>query len=389
MQEQVVQLDDIIDGIRRHSANVLLFAMVGLAAGLLALPYIPKRFKSSAVINIPSHYFSNPMVRDFMAEPTDPQEKNSQRLSQIRLALTDEFLDELGETNNIFEFPRGTTKRINERDLFRKRIEFFNANPTSIQLSVTDKDPKIAHSMMQEVLDQVTFSLVENRFDTLVRARDAIQTQAAFLSRALKGQKRASEADTLIQELDKINQSVAALRTKYTDSHPEVYKLRQEAAAVEEKLRTVPSGKVQTPEPETAAVATVIQGSNAEHSIEMVYDDLFRKLSYLSITLNMERDKESVSFLSIIEKPNIPTKPVFPKKSIVLFISTALGIFFSGIYILFLELRRSRMITPATVAESLDTIYLGELPVMKVSAAPQRLLDQGKQRYLPYKTNTK
>jgi hypothetical protein len=364
--EHNLELTEIFQLIRRHAVTVLLVWIVVFTGTFLVVQQLPKKFKSTAILNIPSSYFSNPLVRELVPEPSEPGELNAQRISLLKFAMNEEFLDSLGENFKIYQYPRDTRRRIEERDQLREKIEYFTLSPTTVQLSSVQDNANQAFHLMQAVMSRMIAVLVEERYRSLEKARNAIQEQTKFLAKALTRAKKVSNAKHLEDELRKVNTDLAAIRQKYTDKHPEVAELINQAVAMKAQIVKEKGNEAPLPQSnDTDAIAAAISNDGSSSSLENLYNDLLRKLSYLSIALSMERGSESMSFLSILQQPSLPTKPFFPNIKVASVFAALLASFISVGIILASETKRRTLISPQTAAIALDTQFIGELPLMK------------------------
>lgn len=381
MNDETLNLFDVIAVIKRHALRTVIITLLGGVLAFVVAIQIPPHYKSTAVLSIQSSYFRNPLVSDLIPEASDPAELNSLRLSLLRLALNDEFLDNLGERYNVYKYPSDSPVRITEREMFLKSIMYFSLSATNFEISIGSKDPNAAFEMTRAVLDQMTFTLIEERYKALVKARDAIQTQVGFLSRALRDVDKQGQTQHLQDELDKLNSSLSALRSKYTDSHPDVYKVRQQLEGVKARMKGA-SSKPSLLEDDDLASAFITQGSKAP--IQDIYNDLLKKLSHLNIVLEMEKDRENVSYLAVIEQPAVPVKPFFPIKREFAAFGLAIGAVISLLLAAYKELCRSAFIEPETAAELLGVPFLGQLP--RIARHSELLLIDGPGKKDAWKT---
>src|SRR5437870_2874407 len=102
MDDKSISLEYLLSIARRNIVGLVLSLFICVGAAFLASVYLPKTYKSKAVLNIQSSYFKNPLVSDLISEITDPGELNAQRQSLLRLSLSDPFLNSLGEKYHIF-----------------------------------------------------------------------------------------------------------------------------------------------------------------------------------------------------------------------------------------------------------------------------------------------
>lgn len=368
MNEEVVNVTEALAMLKRHALSIILLLATCLGLGTIALFFLPKTFRSQTSLNIQPGYFRNPLITDFVAQDSQQAEINAHRLSIFKYSLDDKFVDSIGERYAIYESRPDTPERIIERDLLLKQIELASDSATTVTLSVRAKAPDIAYLITKEILDRFMKTLVEERQGSLAKARDAIQGQATFISKVLQSSSIPAEVELLKTELAKLEASIDGLLLRYTPSHPEVVKLRQEAEGMRRRIARSDNNKELAIGPDNEALAESISAAMSEktsrQSLENLYNDLVRKLSYLSITLNIDNADESKSYLTVIDPPILPVAPVSPRKEIVLGVSGVCGILLAAALILVKEIQRGSFLSPFRAAESLGVPLLGEMPTM-------------------------
>jgi hypothetical protein len=381
MDERVVELSDVIAVARRNVVGVVLSFLVCLLIAVVAAKELPRKYKSTGVLSIQSSYFRNPLVSDLVSEVTDTTELNSQRQSMLRLALSDDFVDELATRYSIYENAGDPDQRSIERERFLKKIQYFAVTPTSFQISVGGKDPVMAYQMTRDVLAQMTFTLIEERYRKLLHARDAIQSQAKFLSRALRDLGNPYHSEYLGRELERLNENIKSLKGRYTTDHPVLADLLSRARSIRARLRDTQSGEDPSPQDDVSK-SFLVPGS--KQPVQDIFNDLLKKLSHLNIVLEMERDRGGVSYLAVIEQPRIPTRAYFPDLLQFLVYGAAAGVILSIVHVIYSELKRSEMVAPEAASDTLGVPLLGELPAL-LGTSSELLLDgpRGMARALP------
>lgn len=354
-----ISLRQILDFLGRHVTLVLLTVLLCVGLAFIAAEYFPQKYKSKAVLSIQSSYFQHPLVSDLLSEVHDPSELSSQRLSLLRLALDDQFLDALVEKYTLYTHPRGSPAlKVMDRERFLKKIEYFSVSPTSFQISIIAPDRNTAFSLTKEVLAQMTFTLIEQRYQTLMQAREAILKQAKLLNKTLISEGVSPQQETLQVQLATMEANLAALRTRFTESHPDVVRIKGSSEELRSRIASMPS------EPERTGddYVNVFLSPASRVSTQEIFDDLLKKLSHLNIVLEMERDRQNVSYLAVIEQPTIPTKPFSPDRLLFMLIGALCGFLLSGIRVVFVELQRAAKLSPDQVSAFYDLEFLGELP---------------------------
>lgn len=366
MGEQSFSAADIFRLIRTYGWIALLTTLLFTALSVLVAFKLPKSFKSKAVLNIQAGYFQNPLIQDLVSTSQNPAELRAQRSSLLRLALSDSFLDKLGEKYGVFEYPAKHRMRVMERERFLKKIEYFSLNPTTFQISVIGDSPQSAYAMTSEVLAQMKTTLISERYAKLITTRDAIQKHINALEQKLNPATEAKvvQPNQVQLELEQIRQNLDLLLKRYTEKHPDVVKLKRRKEILEEGLEQQGISKVDQQPATDLMLNNQPLSKSSEEPAQDLYADLLHKLGYLKIVLDMERDRENVSYLGVIEQPTIPTKAFSPKKRVIVAIGFFLGLFVSAIFILFEELRRISTMSPQNSSDVLGVPFLGELPPM-------------------------
>ncbi len=332
----------------------LLFALLGLFTAYI----IPHKYKSKTTLNIQASYFQHPLVSDLLSDVSDPSELNAQRLALLRLALSTEFLDTLGQKYQLFSHAGSNTQHAIDRELFLKKIEYFSVSPTSFQISVVADTALKSYHMAQDILAQMTNTLIEQRYQSLMRARSAILKQTKLLNSTMSNSGALVQRANLDLQLNKMEGSLAALKSRLADTHPQVQALKSRTAALRAQVSHLPDQASETIDDYTR----VFLNPSSRTSTQEIYDDLLKKLSYLNIVLEMEQDRESVSYLTVIEQPTLPFTPFFPNSKEFVLLGALFGMLLTLIRITYNELKRSNELTPHEAAEIFKLEFLGELP---------------------------
>jgi capsular polysaccharide biosynthesis protein len=365
MNEQTVQIQEIYRIIRGNFIfGFLIVALTAALAFFLALE-LPKKYKSTAVLNIQSSYFQNPLVSDLLSEVSDPSELKAQRESLLAMALDDQFMDEIGEKYGFYKYPRDHRKRIIERELLGKRITFFSISPTAFQVSAVGRTPQETYLLAGDILAQMRKTFITERNKKLLKAREALTVHTRLLSNQL--QSAASPVASLRAELRALEGQIQTISSQYTPNHPSVLKLKERANTIRVMLKKY--GAAEDPAPGEQVVNPA-----AQRPTEDVYSDLVKKLNYLNVLIDMEEDPKNISYIGIVEHPKVPSRPFFPNKRIFALAGMGIGLVLALVFIAFREIRKGTFLSPSHAANSLGMPFLGELPLM-TGANGYRLLD--------------
>ncbi len=388
MIDDTISLADIFDIVKR---NIVLLSVCFVASVVVALGIafmLPEQFKASSTLSIPSSYFRNPLVSDLLPEEHDQSELRAQRESLLRQALDDTFLNTLGKEFGIFTLSDSEVANALERKLLLENIEYYSLNPNTYQLSIVSRDRTQAFEMNKVVLAQMTQTLADSRMETLLTTQKAIDKHVSELGVSLKTLSQRSsvkDAEQLRVELSKVNADLDALLMHYTDKHPEVFKLRRKARSLQSLLTAV-----EQQESKVSGNKGPLLSAAAKEPIQAVYNDLLKKLNYLNIIVDMERESGVDAHISIVESPSLPTSPFFPNKKLFLVFGVFVGLALGLALMIWRELSRKTFLAPEQLSESLGLPYLGELPALDDTPELPLLLSSdratGVHRELPWQS---
>ena len=358
MTEESLDLRQII-GIFKRNYFVLLFVpFVAVAIAIITAYKLPKRFKSTAVLNIQASYFQNPLINDLIAQVNDPAELQSQRMSLLRLALNEDFITKLGTKYGMFETAASDPKRPLERELFEKTIEYFSMSATNFQISVSAETPIKAQQLTTDVLNQMKRTLIDERYTNLGNTRDSMKAHVQSLADSLKSANNPRSAGMLSEELERVEATLRGLLTKFSDTHPDIVQLRAQERDLRAQIRNAPAA-------DQDSNSGISVGAISKEPTQQVFNELLKKLNYLTVVLDMEKDRQNVSYLGVIEQPSLPTTPTFPDKRVFGGIGLGIGLFLAAMLTFLAEVRRNLYVSPFDAGKLLDTPLLGELPVLE------------------------
>lgn len=357
---------DLADGVQLVRRNFFLFCAsitICATAAIVIAAIIPKQFKSKAILNIQSSYFQNPMVNGLITEVNDPQELQAQRMSLLRLALSNSFIDSLAESNGLYsENATLNQKALTiEREDVTRRIQYYSLSPTTFEITSIAKEPNQAQNITSTVLERMKSTLIEERFENLDRTKKAIESHVKNLGDNIQKIATPTGEIAVQSELEKAEATLSGLLVKFTESHPEVQKLRARQRNLSAQRPKAVKREISTPSDEVIARGGIL----AKQPSQEVYNDLLKKLSYLAIVLDMEKDRNNLSYLGVIEQPTLPVQAIFPNKNLFLAIGLVVGVLLGAFLSIIAELGRRSVVSPSQAAHLLDAPLLGELPLLK------------------------
>lgn len=363
MNESSLTFGDILGILRRHLVTLGLSMAIGLALALVALAYLSEKYKSQSVINIQASYFASGLASDVLPQITDPAEQSAQRLALVRYALNEPFLDFLGEEYHLFKGPSGEANRVLERENLLKMIEYYPNSTTTVFISTTAPTAQIALSMNRDVLNQLIEVFVRERRKNLARARDSLRRRVdeltVFLATGVGPDAAVQPADAK-NELEKLQIDINALTAQFSAVHPEVIRLKERARTLEGILSSGSQKAKQSNRANDLAF-----GSAARAPTKEVYDDLVKKLNYLSLVIDMESDNSNLGYISVIENPALASNPVFPPRFKILLLGLAGGTLWALMIVAVRECKQDPGLVPLSLAGILKVPLVGELPAWR------------------------
>jgi capsular polysaccharide biosynthesis protein len=357
MQEETLDLSKLIGVVKRNLNLVLVFAAAGAILGILVSLLLTPRFRSSSTLNIQASYFRMPLVSDFVSELHDPAEQTTQRLSIVRMALSESFLDELGEKYRFFSGARDDKERVLERELLSSNINFFSTSRGSFQVTVIGDSATKAQEMNRDILHQIRRILVDRRVEKLESTRNSIVSHLSVLDTRMK--ESSSPKAILRSRLSALERQIETQAARYTADHPSVVDLQVKASALRKVLSESEKKVIQF----DGNVDQRLQTSTQE-SFEDLFADLVRKRSYLDIAIELEKDADKVEYLSVVQQPSLPLAPIFPKKILFLGLGACAGLLVALLLTAYREFSRPQFSSPQQLADSLGIELLGELPLL-------------------------
>jgi len=374
MDDQAIDLRDIWVIFVRNCWIIILMTCICVLLAFLATTVLPKKYKAKGVIAIQASYFQNPMVNNLITDVIDPNELRGQRQALLQQALTVSFIDKLGEKFGEFKEGASRSEHAIERELLNKRILVEDMGANAFKVTVTAKDAQKSLDMVKMVIAQMEKTVIEQRNETLLSTRKAIEQHVNKLSGVLvdSGENLPQQnANKVRQELAKVENELSMLMQHFTASHPQVMKLRAKANLLKNHYAKMPQENKIVP----SDALKIFSTSSAQEPVREVYNELLKNLINIDIVLDREKNRDQVSYFSITEYPTLPTGAYFPNVLIFLVGGLLVGVTFALVIIVFREFKRGTFVSPSYVAEQLNMPLLGEMPYSKDLSQEVLLLD--------------
>jgi hypothetical protein len=385
---------DILALFNKYKNMIIGLTLASVTLFALAAVTLPKRYKSSFVLSIYSHYFQSPLIRDIMPEIYDSSEMRAQREALIRQALTPEYLDSLGEKYGIYA-PKSqgllgrfssflgkkygvylTTRemktRSDERRALIKRIEIINLKSDTFQVSFLHSDPDVTLNVAKDIHEHVTKSLMDARRNNLSALQNAIEKRLNTLANKLPsldappvGSPESARAvpslPAVEEELADVRSQLRVLTARYTEEHPLVRELRGRERSLSQ-LAVAAGGSASASAGRSVAVR-IPQDAASE-----IYRELTKKLNYLTVSLDADPQHQA-DYFATLETPLYPTSPLWPKKGLFLIWGLGAGLIGSLFIAAMREYFDRSALRAPLMSEHLGLPIIGELPLIRWSGA--------------------
>ena len=178
MKHDQIYFDDIIKLILQSKnkifATVILTTVLFMGASFV----IPKKYKSTAVINVYTKYFKNPLVGQVIAELQNTDEMKNNLQSLISQAVDDEFVDQVAEKYNLYANDPGKVKRNTEREYLRERFQVMALGHQSFQVAFVYPDPIVAKEIASLTMQRVIDGLIKHRSIMIENIKDSIRKKS-------------------------------------------------------------------------------------------------------------------------------------------------------------------------------------------------------------------
>jgi uncharacterized protein involved in exopolysaccharide biosynthesis len=310
--------------------------MIGFIAIGVAVPsFVKPLYKVSSVISISPEYFQNSMVREFMSETYDPSELRSQREAMISEAMDKKFLDQISDKMGLTKANETELETARRRYEVLHSIEVIPLQSSQFQISVTGKDREKLLGANEDILKNILQVLREKRTQTLGHLRTAIAAQldamipsSHLVAAGVDAQNAEVSVDSLKLKIAQLESEMNAQKKVYSPSHPVL-------RAQQEKLRSMKS--LLTALESQEGGGHFVDYSKRSQALKdpaqkAAYEDLSRKYSYLNVVLLADAGPQP-SYYSVVQSPEFPLAPIWPKRTLFLLWSLMLGLLLSVDYV--------------------------------------------------------
>lgn len=371
MKEEI-ELIQILKAFRGH-AKALITIMALTVTSFFGYVHLAteKKFKSSAVITIPSRYFQQPSVEDILPAVQDPSEMRTLREGLITSVLKREFLEQMREKYNLFPTQEviGEYKYDVEMDKLYKRFEMISLGATSFQLGFVGVNPEVSYAITNDFLEAVKEKLLSDRMQKLVSIRDDMLSRVDSLGFAVKqaGDPLSSARPEILRgELVQIDGILKTLKGKYTEEHPVVEQYLNRKKLI---VKWLSDNNIPLKGP-TESRNDIKGLSSAGFSDIDRYSDLLKRIDRVNVSIDFERKNPS----NLVEVSVYPDKPLFavwPNNRLVGLWSILVGLLLCALYLAVTSINNIKVSPSVMIANRLEIPNLGSLPKLNMAQIEQ------------------
>jgi LPS O-antigen subunit length determinant protein (WzzB/FepE family) len=376
MKHDQIYFDDIIKLILHSKYKIIATVVITTTIFMAASFVIPKKFKSTAVINVYTKYFKNPLVGQVIAELQNTDEMKNNLQSLISQAVDDEFVDQVAEKYNLYTNDPGKVKRNTEREFLRERFQVMALGHQSFQVAFIYSDPIVAKEIASLTMHRVIDGLVKHRSIMIENIKDSIRKRIEVMAMSqdsVTNPLASTKPEVLSRQLVSIRAEIEALKSQYSENHPSVKALKQKEQIVNKWLNVIKSGKeIEDPTLKEKDQFPVI-GGDSKYALTEINKDLLTKYNYLNIISELE-NVSMPDYIGIVQHPQIPASPIFPNKMLFTVFGLLIGIVLSALIIVMEEFLLGKGIgVHEKVAKGLGVPYLGKLPYLNIDSLSHQI----------------
>ncbi len=353
----------------------LAIIMTAAVLCLVQLSFIlPKTYRSEFELNIYSKYFKNALISEVIPGMNSIAEMTQTTDSMVKETLNDEFIDSIGKEFKIYPLNMSPKELSKAREQLRNKFEMYSTGGQSYHISFSYSDPMVTFEVTKKVLAAVRATFINTRIETIENAKKTIQQKLESVNvtkqitdDSISANALASKNPSVLRsEISKINSDLSALKMQFNTHHPRILKLEQRKNTIENWLKEVEDDSVAANSKANEGVkeysdAPLLMAGDSEIS-QNIAAKLYTKFNDINVALDIER-KSLPGYIGVIEAPQIPSSPLFPKKRLFASLGFMIGLVCCFGYVFYHEIMQ---LTPTEkarkMAKDLKGEYFGTMP---------------------------
>ncbi|MFT6631982.1 MAG: hypothetical protein ACJAS4_001944 [Bacteriovoracaceae bacterium] len=376
MNSDKVYIRDLIKTILNYKFSIIVIIAMSVGFSVQLTNLIEKKFKASFEINVYSKYFKNPLISEIIPGVYNIPEMRFTIDSMVKEAINDDFIDEVGNEYGIYKEVKTEKESAMQRQFLRDRFSYYSTGGQSYKVVFTYSDPIVAKEVAEKTLDVVRSNFIDSRIATIelvkqimVKRLNAFNASQKMNAKGTDKVLASKSYDVLKAEQAQINSDIAALSKHFQKGHPKLIKLRSRKRTIKgwlEEFKEVDS------QPKDHFDSSIAMSSNKTIS-ENLTSSFYTKYHDFNIALDIEK-KSLATYIGLLESPQLPTFPTWPKKRLFASVGLILGFVFAFIIVFLREVMAPNTQERRVLeADDFNTEILGVLPKVKLNFNDSKL----------------
>ena len=298
------------------------------------------------------------------------------------------------EKYNLFPLERQTAAEFNVLDLMRTRVEIkpvvldLQRNGASavaftvaFEYETPDLALKVVNDLVAEILSQdtsrrtnnasETTSFLEQEVNRLTSEHEAIVARLETLKQSApdQGQTTSEEIKAQMKSLADLEAELVQKSSVYSEEHPVVKALKKKIAALKRAVAAGPRAAPVVGSDKSDVGVQVLEQRALDLGKNL--EDANRKLSAARLGESMERNKQA-EHLQLIESPELPHRPVRPKKLRLFAIALAVASIFGAGAVFLAEMLDGSIRRSSDLAAIVDKHLIVSIPYLSTPGEERR-----------------
>jgi capsular polysaccharide biosynthesis protein len=382
MNSDKVYIRDLIKIIVKYKFSIIVIIAMTVGFSIQLTNIIEKKFKASFEINVYSKYFKNPLISEIIPGVYNIPEMRFTIDSMVKEAINDDFIDEVGNEYGIYKEVKTEKESAMQRQFLRDRFSYYSTGGQSYKVTFTYSDPVVAKEVAEKTLDVVRSNFIDSRIATIelvksimVKRLNAFNASQKMNAKGTDKVLASKSFDVLIAEQAQINSDIAALSKHFQKGHPKLIKLKSRKRTIKGWLKEFKGVDGRSTDHFDSSIA---MSSNKTIS-ENLTSSFYTKYHDFNIALDIEK-KSLATYIGLLQSPQLPTFPTWPKKRLFASIGLILGFVFAFIIVFLREVMAPNTQERRIIeADDFSTVILGVLPGVKLSFNEPKLRDLTRQ----------
>lgn len=338
MSSDKIKIRQILELLNSYKYQCLAIFAITLGFSMTLTKVLEKRFKSQFEINVYSKYFQNPLISEIVPGVYNIPEMRFTIDSMVKEAINDDYIDQLAKDYQLYSLQESPEEVARKRQFLRDRFSYYSTGGQSYRVSFEDSDPYRAKKITEKTLDRVKGHFINSRIDTIEIVKGIMLERLQALNATQKigtnGTEKAlasKSPDVLRSELKTINGNISALSKQYNINHPKLQELLLRKRTVSAWLEEF-KGELDSAANNDSVVAMPVD----KEINNVLTGKFFSKFHNFNMALDIEK-RSLESYFGVIERPQLPTFAVWPKKRLFAILGFLIGLVACFLYIFIKE----------------------------------------------------